>query len=85
MIPQDWFIGGIAALLGLLFVVAATGNVEWYFQLRKIHRLEDRFGRKGARFTTVVVGLGLIVLGAAIAMGVTPRFSRAKQPPTATP
>lgn len=85
MIPQDWFIGGIAILLGLLFVVAGSGNVEWYFQLRKINRLEERLGRRGARFTTIVLGLGLILLGGAIALGATPRFSSAKQPPTATP
>jgi hypothetical protein len=84
MIPQDWFVGGITVLLGAALVTAAVGNLEWYFQLRKMNRLDERLGRRGARVTTFAVGLVLILLGGAIALSMTPRFS-GSQPPTANP
>lgn len=82
---QDCFVGGISTLLGVLFIIAAVSNSEWFFQTKKMSRLDGRVGRRAARLTSLVGGLLMIVLGAAIALGVTPRFHSSSPATSAHP
>ena len=59
---EAWFVGGVAFTLGLLALVAAIHNRDWYYQLPKIQWVEERFGRPAARCIYAVLGAMLIVL-----------------------
>lgn len=69
MINPDLFVGAVAIAIGLFVMSAALFNWEWYYQLHKARWIESICGRSGARVFFGVLGLALIVLGAAIAMG----------------
>ena len=49
MISMDVLVGAIAIGLGAFFLLAAVFNWEWYYQLRKLHWIENRWGRTRAR------------------------------------
>ena len=69
MLDADIFVGSVAIVVGAVVVSAAIFNWEWYYQLHKARWIESFCGRSGARAVFAVVGLGLIVLGSAIALG----------------
>ena len=69
MLFENYFVGGVAVVLGSLVLAGAVLNVEWYFRLRKARWVESRAGRKGVRVVYGIVGTGLILIGIAIAMG----------------
>lgn len=69
MINPDLFVGAVAIAIGLFVMSAALFNWEWYYQLHKARWIESICGRGGARVFFGVLGLALIVLGAAIATG----------------
>ena len=69
MLITDLFVGSVAIILGSLVVAAAIFNWQWYYELHKARLVEGFCGRKGARLFFAVLGLGLILLGGAIAGG----------------
>jgi len=66
---EDFFVGFIAMVLGLVPLVAALLNSDWFYSLRKSQWLERRVGRGRARLLHAVLGIVLISLGLAILMG----------------
>ncbi len=69
MIFEDVVVGVVGIALGGSLVAIAVFNWDWYFQLPKARWLETRLGRRGMRVLFAVVGIALIALGGAIAMG----------------
>ena len=69
MINPDIFVGAITIALGLFTCSAAIFNWDWYYELQKARWLQALCGRNGARIFFGILGLGLIVLGSAIATG----------------
>jgi hypothetical protein len=65
----DWFVGGVAIVLGIVALVHALSASERVFELPKMRWLERRYGKKAAKIMLGVLGLILIALGAAIALG----------------
>lgn len=76
MINPDLFVGTVAIALGLFVSLSAVFNWDWYYQLHKARWIESICGRSGARVFFGVLGLVLIVLGAAIASGMLSGSSR---------
>lgn len=72
MIPHQYLFGGVSIGLGLVALVASLSNYPWFFELAKVRALETLLGRRGARWTCVALGLLLVALGAAIALGLIP-------------
>jgi hypothetical protein len=68
MTVEQVFVGTVAILLGLLAVIAAIHNHDWYFRLRKARWIEQRWGRTPVRIIYAVLGIALIAMGAGIAM-----------------
>ncbi len=66
---EDLFVGTTAALLGVLLIVCAVTNWQWYYSLRSAGWLTKRLGRGGARIFHALLGLALIALGATIITG----------------
>ena len=71
-------VGAVSVVLGLTGLVAAIGNWDRYYQLDKVRWLETFWGRRGVRLIYGVVGMLLIALGVAIAMGFGPNKSAAQ-------
>jgi small neutral amino acid transporter SnatA (MarC family) len=71
MIPrhQDLLVGIVGIALGLFLLACAITNWRWYYSLYTANWLERRFGRGGARSIHALLGLGLVALGVAIALG----------------
>jgi hypothetical protein len=67
----DWFVGGVAIVLGLLSLGAGIRNDDRVFQLRKLRWLSERWGRNRARWFLAVAGTILIAGGVLIALGYT--------------
>lgn len=74
---EQLFVGGISILLGTLALVAGASNREIFFELKKIRWIEGLGGRMLARATYALLGLVMIGLGIAIAMGFAPNSSAA--------
>jgi len=69
MISADLFVGVVAIGVGVFAMLSGFFNWEWSYQLHKTQWIETRLGRVGARAVYVVIGIGMIILGCAIAMG----------------
>jgi len=86
---EEMFVGAVSIALGVAAVVAAVGNRDSYYRLDKVHWLENVLGRRAARMVYGFVGMLLIVLGVAIALGFGPnKFSvqsRTRNSPRARP
>lgn len=65
----DWFVGGVAVLIGLLALVHGIAPREQTFTMPKLRWLEQAYGRTTARVFLGVLGATLILLGIAIALG----------------
>ena len=76
MNPEELFVGVVAIALGVLAVAAAIGNWDCCFQSAKVRWIETLGGRRTARAIYAFVGVALIVLGVAIALGFGPNKSR---------
>ena len=74
---EQLFVGGTAIALGLVSVAAGISNQDVFFQLTKIKWIEALGGRPLARAAYALIGLTLIGLGIAIAMGFGPNSSTA--------
>jgi hypothetical protein len=72
MDPRDLFVGGLAIVMGVSLIVVAALGSEAPFRLPKLRWLESQIGRGPSRATLAAIGLGLVVLGALIAAGVSP-------------
>ena len=74
---------GIAVgALGLLFLLAAAFNWDWFFGLRRVRILESLITRTGARIVYGLLGAFLAYVGLDVATN--PRHNKAKKPPTQT-
>lgn len=65
----DLFVASIAFVLGLGASLAAIFNWHFFFQLPKAKGVEKRFGRRGARIFYTILGVILMAIGTAIAVG----------------
>ena len=72
----DVFVGSIAMIVGAVVASAAIFNWDHFYQLKKAQWVESLWGRRGARFFFAALGLFLIVLGSAIAIGFVTNRSR---------
>ena len=75
MTHEQLFVGGTSIALGVLSVAAGASNLDVFFQLTKIKWIETCGGRALARTTYAAIGVTLIDLGIAIAMGFAPNAS----------
>ncbi len=75
MTHEQLFVGGTAIALGVLSVTAGASNLDVFFQMTKIRWIETCGGRTLARATYAMIGVTLIGLGIAIAMGFAPNSS----------
>jgi hypothetical protein len=69
MSGEQLFVGGVSILLGILGLVAAIHNHDWYYQLPKTRWVEARWGRVAARLAYATLGIALVVLGVVIVLG----------------
>jgi hypothetical protein len=69
MTAADYVVGGVAAVLGAVLVLAAVFNWEWSFRLAKVEFIEARWGRNAARLVYALVGCALLGLAAALLSG----------------
>ncbi len=69
MTVEQLFVGAVAFVLGLLALIAAIHNRDWYFRLPKARWIQDRWGRGTARFVYALLGTALIALGIVILFG----------------
>lgn len=74
----DKLVGGIAIVLGALALLTAIFNWDACFQILKIRWLDSRWGRGAARLLYAALGIALIALGCAIAMGFGPNKDSGK-------
>ncbi|HTN78013.1 MAG TPA: hypothetical protein VL096_22330 [Pirellulaceae bacterium] len=65
----DWFVGGIAIILGLVAIWSAATPESKAFQLTKLRWFEQLYGRQAARMLLAILGCLLIAGGVAIALG----------------
>jgi hypothetical protein len=72
MINEQFIVGGTSIAIGLLSVAAGASNLDAFYQVTKIKWIETRGGRALARTAYAMVGVTLIALGIAIAMGYAP-------------
>ena len=77
MNPEQLFVACTSIVLGVLAVAAGASNRDVFFQLAKMKWIESRGGRPLARATFAFIGVTLIGLGIAIAMGFAPNASAA--------
>ena len=69
MIGEQFFVGGVAGLLGLLALWASIQNHDRYYQLPKIRWIEDRWGRTRARIFYAVLGIALLAVAVYVSLG----------------
>jgi len=74
---EQLFVGGVAVVLGTLAIAAGVSNRDAFFQATKIKWIETFGGRPLSRSIYALLGLTLIGLGIAIAMGFAPNSSAA--------
>ena len=69
MNAQDITVGAVAVIFGVALLAGAAMNGPWLMQLAKARLLAGSIGATAARLLFAAVGIGLIVLGIAIASG----------------
>ena len=72
---EQFLVGGTSILIGLLSVAAGASNLDIFFHATKMKWVEGRGGRTLARAIYAMIGVSLIGLGIAIAMGFAPNLS----------
>lgn len=77
MIEEHVFVGAVSIILGGVLLAAAVFNWDWCYELHKSRWVEWLCGRLGARIFFALLGLGLIALGLAIALGLLNRGTSA--------
>ncbi len=66
---QDWLVGCVAIVIGLVLLAGATNLWPAVMQLAKTRWIQDRMGETTGREVVALLGIALIVLGAAITQG----------------
>jgi hypothetical protein len=66
---QDIFVGAVTCLAGLLLLFGAATNNQFLLDLHKARWVIALWGRTGARIFVGLLGIGLLILGAAIIRG----------------
>jgi hypothetical protein len=79
MNPEHLFVGGVSIVLGMTAVVVSIGNWDACYRFTKIRWVESWGGRWAARWTYALIGIALIALGIAIALGFGPNATRGRQ------
>ena len=69
MKPLDLVVGAAAVGLGVLFLIAGIVGSDELLRLSRLQRLIAQTGRTTARIISAILGLTLISLGIAIAIG----------------
>jgi hypothetical protein len=69
MFMQDVVVGCVAAGLGLLLIATASSGEARLLRYAKPRMLAAAFGQPAARVMLVALGLALIAVGVAIALG----------------
>ena len=69
---QDIFVGSVAIALGGSALLVAITNWGLPYRLRVAHRIERAYGRRTARLFYAGLGIVLLLLGTAIALGFGP-------------
>lgn len=59
--PIEGFLFGLFLLLGILAVVSAVGNFDWFFRAREAKPLVKWLGRGGARIFYLILGILLML------------------------
>ena len=72
---EELFVGSVAVALGLMALGVAIFQWQAGYQLRTLQRIDRRWGRNVTRAVLALIGLGLIALGVAIALGFGPNKS----------
>jgi hypothetical protein len=65
----DWFVGGVTIAIGASALWGALSANQHIFTMPKVRLLEASVGRSGARGILGALGMALIALGIAIALG----------------
>lgn len=65
----DWFVGAVSIAVGVMAVWNAYAPNARLYELPKIRFLERLVGRGGVRYFLMALGLAMIALGVAIALG----------------
>jgi hypothetical protein len=65
----DILVGVVAILFGLFLIAGAVLDGPWLMALTKPRLLAESMGKLAARLLIATIGIGLIVLGIAVACG----------------
>lgn len=65
----DWFVGGVACILGLVILLAVWTGYARVYELAKVRWAQHQFGHTATKVMLYLLGLALIGLGIAICMG----------------
>lgn len=60
---MEFIIGLFFIAAGIFSICGAAFNWEWYFSHWKARRMEDLFGRTGARVMYIIIGIFAVVGG----------------------
>jgi len=66
---QNVVVGMVACSLGLILIAGTALDASWLMELGRPRLLAAAIGKPGARLALGLIGLGLIALGIAIALG----------------
>ena len=65
----DFFVGGVAIVLGIVTLTSALAPFEAVYQLPKVRWLTAQYGQNSARGILLVLGILLLALGVVIVLG----------------
>jgi hypothetical protein len=60
---MHYFLQGIFAVVGLLAILAAIFNWDWFFNANNAHYIVSHFGRQKARLIYALIGAVSIAVG----------------------
>lgn len=66
MVFATWFICGVFAVTGLLAVLAAVFNWEWFFLTSNAHMLTGKMPRRYARIIYFVIGCLILLMDSVV-------------------
>lgn len=66
MVFATWFICGVFAVTGLLSVLSAVFNWEWFFQTSNARMLTGKMPRRYARIIYFVIGCLILLMDSVV-------------------
>lgn len=66
---HDVVVGAVSSALGLFLLLGALLNSRWLMSLRRPSMLTESIGQPAARAVLGLVGVAMIALGIAVALG----------------